>query len=155
MSKVAIVSDSSKLTKQLAAEFVSSAVKNRKGPHVFLLKGDLGAGKTTFALGVLAHFGIRPKAASPTFVLAKHYRPKTKNKKQKIRDIWHIDAYRLRSKEDLELVIPDLIRNPSADSLYLIEWPDQVKLPAPKGAHLISFSHGSHEKERRIIFSQK
>ncbi|OGM90299.1 tRNA (adenosine(37)-N6)-threonylcarbamoyltransferase complex ATPase subunit type 1 TsaE [Candidatus Wolfebacteria bacterium RIFCSPHIGHO2_01_FULL_48_22] len=167
MSDIKIVSDSAVLTKKIAKTFIADVLKKKKGPHMFLLKGDLGSGKTAFVLGALSHFGIRPKAASPTFVLMKHYKTGTRGKGLGVRgknsDIYHVDAYRLRSKKDFnELHVPGLYQGPASISrpglnrqIVFIEWPEQVKFRAPKGAFIIKFSHGSHISKRIIEISRK
>lgn len=154
--KVRIISSSALLTKKIAKEFIHDILRSGKGPYIFLLKGDLGSGKTTFALGVLSYFGIHPHAASPTFVIAKHYRaktsPPTSHNSHHISDIWHVDAYRLRSKKDL-----DILGLPLSDphAVFLIEWPERVKLRSTKGAFVIHFCHGSRINERIIEINKK
>src|SRR5690606_25586627 len=144
---IKVVSDSSKLTKQIAAKFVSSVVNKQEGPYIFLMKGDLGSGKTTFVLGALSYFGIRPHAASPTFVLVKHYKPLRNYRHRKsIMDIYHVDAYRLRSKKDLEMLeLPFEKEN----ALFFIEWPERAGIRSLKGAFVLSFSHALKNKPKK------
>lgn len=160
---IKIISFSSKITKQIGAS-VAQQVSQReslcRGPLFVLLEGDLGAGKTTFTMGFLEHFGIKPKAASPTFVIAKRYgvtknkKQKTKNNRQKdkntISDIWHIDAYRLKSKADLETLGFDEIKK-RPQTVVLIEWPGNIKgMKFPKALR-IGFEYGEGERERTIV----
>jgi len=145
-----ITSNSAKLTKNIAAQFIKTALQSKKSPRIFLLNGDLGAGKTTFMLGVLSYFGIRPHAASPTFVLAKRYSPKKHS--QKVKEIYHADAYRLKTKKDLHaLELPFK----KAGALFFIEWPERVGLRSPKGSFVIRFHHGSHIDERIIEITRR
>jgi tRNA threonylcarbamoyladenosine biosynthesis protein TsaE len=73
--------------------------KKLEGGEVFLLVGDLGAGKTTFIKGVAKGLGIKRHITSPTFVLMKVYNV-TKHKV--IKTFVHIDTYRGLSIDDLD-----------------------------------------------------
>jgi tRNA threonylcarbamoyladenosine biosynthesis protein TsaE len=92
---------------------------------VFLLDGDLGAGKTVFAKGLAAGAGIDPAdVTSPTFTLINHYESRLK--------LYHLDLYRLGGDE-LELQslgISEMCAEEGA--LIVIEWPERlgrVRLP--------------------------
>ena len=59
-----------------------------RGDMVFLLSGDLGAGKTTLTQGIARGLGIKRNVTSPTFTIQKLYRGGRL-------ELNHIDAYRL------------------------------------------------------------
>lgn len=82
------------------------------------LAGDLGAGKTTFARGLLAALGLEGEAPSPSFAIVQAYEP------PEIRfPVWHIDLYRIdRPEEALELGLDDA----RADAALVIEWPERL-----------------------------
>lgn len=151
-----VISNSSRETKKIAGAYIKEIMRGRRGPFIFLLQGDLGTGKTTFVLGALSYFGIHPHSASPTFVLAKHYRAKIRNPKSEIRnrvsDIWHVDAYRLHSKKDLNVLELPLS---SSFAMFFIEWPERVRIRPSKGSYVINFRHGSNIDERIIEISKK
>jgi tRNA threonylcarbamoyl adenosine modification protein YjeE len=90
------------------------------GAHVVGLKGDLGAGKTTFVQMVAKELGVTATVTSPTFVFVQVYGIDH----GPFRRLVHIDAYRL-SKDD-----PDTIgwREYRADpaNLILVEWPEHL-----------------------------
>src|SRR5690349_20654727 len=66
---------------------------------VILLEGDLGAGKTTFVRALASGLGIDPgTVSSPTFVMVNQYRPAAPGSPELV----HVDAYRLRSPDDLD-----------------------------------------------------
>ena len=63
------------------------------GGEVFLLNGDLGAGKTTFAKGFAKSLGVDANVKSPTFTIMKSYIGRLK--------LYHFDMYRIESEEEL------------------------------------------------------
>src|SRR3546814_6792214 len=64
---------------------------------VVALSGDLGAGKTTLARGVLEGLGLAAEAPSPSFTLVQSYAP------PEVRlPVWHVDLYRLSHPEEAE-----------------------------------------------------
>jgi len=115
-----------------------------KGAVVLALKGDLGAGKTTLIRGFLKEAGIE-RVTSPTFVLMKRYEAL---KKSGFLNIYHIDAYRLKNKDDLKILgwkeIVDNFKN-----IILIEWPERVWKKIPKGFKKIEIEH--LEEGRKVI----
>jgi len=152
-SSLRIASESERITRVIAERIARhiSNTKKKKGAYLILLKGDLGSGKTTFAKGLLGYFGIRPRAASPTFVIIKRYNIRTRNKKQGIRvdNVYHIDAYRLRSKKDLDVLgYKETLLDSRA--LVLIEWPEKVRGVERNADLVIFFEYGEKEHQRII-----
>jgi len=85
---------------------------------VVTLAGPLGAGKTTFARGVLEALGLAEEAPSPSFAIVIAYAP------PEVRlPFWHVDLYRLDGPRDVEeLGLEDAL----ADGALLVEWPDRL-----------------------------
>ena len=84
-------------------------------PKLVLLRGDLGAGKTTLVKGIAAGFGAasEDEVTSPTFTLVHEYRGPTAT-------LYHIDLYRVDTQRELEtLGLDDLMGD---NSVLLIEW---------------------------------
>jgi tRNA threonylcarbamoyladenosine biosynthesis protein TsaE len=84
-------------------------------PKLVLLRGDLGAGKTTLVKGIAEafHASSADDVTSPTFTLIHEYRGAEAN-------LYHIDLYRVDTPRQLEtLGLDDLI---SSNSILLIEW---------------------------------
>lgn len=123
----------------------SKEIKSRA--FVLFLKGDLGSGKTRFAVGVLKYFGIKPLAASPTFVIQKRYLAKKNNKN--VKEIFHIDAYRLKNKKDLKAIDFNKTKDKSG-TIIIMEWPEKVK--GIKSDIVINFLHTDSENQRVISF---
>lgn len=105
-------------------------------PNVWLLRGPLGSGKTTFARQVLRRLGYRGVVASPTFTLKNSYRLR----RQPWRRLVHVDAYRLRAAaEETSLDLPADAQDSSC--LLLIEWPERLHRRPWRHALTISFAH--------------
>lgn len=145
------MTDSAEETKVLGSDFAKkiSKLTAKKEARVVALKGNLGSGKTTFVLGFLRYFGIKPHASSPTFVILKSY--KIKNRKYKVDKIHHLDAYRLKSKKDLDVLEFDKILN-NPKNIVLIEWPERIKGARFENKTIVDFHYGKNENERKILF---
>ena len=85
---------------------------------VIALSGDLGAGKTTFARGLLAALGLEGEAPSPTFAIVQPYAPPETDL-----PVAHVDLYRIEDTDELiELGLDDYLY----DGALLIEWPERL-----------------------------
>jgi tRNA threonylcarbamoyladenosine biosynthesis protein TsaE len=84
-------------------------------PKLVLLRGDLGAGKTTLVKGIAAAFEAASEedVTSPTFTLIHEYRGPRAN-------LYHIDLYRIDTQRELDTLALDDLR--AEDSILLIEW---------------------------------
>jgi tRNA threonylcarbamoyladenosine biosynthesis protein TsaE len=84
-------------------------------PKLVLLRGDLGAGKTTLVKGIAAgfHAAEEEDVTSPTFTLVHEYcGPRVK--------LYHVDLYRVDTPRELATLGLDDLR--SENSVLLIEW---------------------------------
>jgi len=97
-----------------------------------LLRGELGAGKTTFARGLARGAGYRGRVSSPTFALAHVYRCKKLT-------IHHLDLYRIAKGGDAELGLDELLADPRG--AVVVEWPAAAGGAWPKDRLEVSLSH--------------
>ncbi len=83
--------------------------------NIFLLKGNLGAGKTTFTQFLLKSLGSEDEVSSPTYSIVNEYNtPKGK--------VYHFDLYRLKNIEEAyDIGIEEYLDNAF---LCIIEWPE-------------------------------
>lgn len=90
---------------------------------IFALRGDLGAGKTTFVQALAAAMGSKSAPKSPTFSLMRTYSVKTSSG---IKRLIHVDAYRIESDEDFRVL--DLDEElAGGDAILALEWPERVE----------------------------
>jgi tRNA threonylcarbamoyladenosine biosynthesis protein TsaE len=111
-------------------------------PLIVLLRGDLGAGKTTLVKGIAEGFGAARAEAvtSPTFTLIHEYRGPHIT-------LYHIDLYRIDTQRELEtLGLDDLL---APNSILLIEWGE--KFPSLRRDQNLEISlERVGESERKI-----
>ncbi len=94
----------------------------RPGDVVFL-QGELGAGKTTLARGILQGLGYQDHIKSPTYTIVEPYQIDNTS-------VYHFDLYRINTPEELlDMGIEDYFNKAS---LVLIEWPEKASVLLPK-----------------------
>lgn len=90
-----------------------------RGGEIFAICGPLGSGKTHLIKGIAAGAGARDRenVTSPTFVIVNEYHGRF--------DLYHIDAYRIGSLAEFEMLGFDDFCYPQ--SVVLIEWADKIE----------------------------
>ncbi|HMO57318.1 MAG TPA: tRNA (adenosine(37)-N6)-threonylcarbamoyltransferase complex ATPase subunit type 1 TsaE [Roseiflexaceae bacterium] len=94
-----------------------------------VLSGELGAGKTHLAKGIIAGLGSTDLVNSPSYVLINQYRAGPQHRRAKI---YHADLYRLEDTADLATIgLTDVWEG---DEFCVIEWPERAAdaLPAER-----------------------
>ena len=116
-------------------------------PKIVVLRGDLGAGKTTLVKGIAEgfHAASHDDVTSPTFTLIHEYRGPSAT-------LYHIDLYRIDTQRELEtLGLDDLMTD---NSVLLIEWGE--KFPRLVKEHDVEVRIERTGPElRRIVVSQR
>jgi len=110
------------------------------------LRGDLGAGKTTFARAFIRTAAGKADldVPSPTFTLIQNYPGKGRYP-----EILHVDLYRIEKPEEIrELGLEDAM-----GSIVLLEWPERLEGGLPKDAMVISFEAGSGPNTRTVTLT--
>jgi tRNA threonylcarbamoyladenosine biosynthesis protein TsaE len=113
-------------------------------PKLVLLRGELGAGKTTLVKGIAAAFeaAAEDDVTSPTFTLVHEYRGARAR-------LFHIDLYRIDTQRELETLGLDDLRSES-DSIVLIEWGEKFPRLVRERDFEIALER-TGESERRIV----
>jgi len=90
--------------------------------RIFIFKGDLGAGKTTFVRHLCEVLGVKDQVNSPTFAIINEYEAGSPLFTGKV---YHMDLYRMRSTEEaVSAGIENCLEEPGA--MCFVEWPEQA-----------------------------
>jgi tRNA threonylcarbamoyladenosine biosynthesis protein TsaE len=134
------------LALDLADETATAALGARIGAvarvgDVVALVGDLGAGKTTLARGLIRSLmGPTTEAPSPTFTLVQTYAAPGL-------PVWHFDLYRLNDpREARELGLEEAV-----DGLALIEWPERLGRDLPLARLEVRLSFAGQGRIARLV----
>ena len=85
---------------------------------IIALSGELGAGKSSLARGLLEGLGFTGEVPSPSFALVIPYAP------PEVRiPVWHVDLYRLDTPEEADALALDEALD---DGALVIEWPERL-----------------------------
>jgi tRNA threonylcarbamoyladenosine biosynthesis protein TsaE len=114
-------------------------------PAVFLLQGDLGAGKTVFAKGVGAGLDIDPaEVNSPTFTIVNRHEGRMR--------LYHLDLYRIAggANEVYDLGLEEILAESGA--VVVIEWPERLGAFAIPNAYRVMISDlGGDDRRLEIV----
>jgi tRNA threonylcarbamoyladenosine biosynthesis protein TsaE len=110
-------------------------------PRMLILRGDLGAGKTTLVKGIAAALGghAEDDVTSPTFTLVHEYGGGGTM-------LYHLDLYRLEKERELDaLGIDEMQRD---DALVLIEWGEKFSSLVGRADGEIALEHGGGDARK-------
>ena len=114
-------------------------------PKLVLLRGELGAGKTTLVKGIAEGFqaASQDDVTSPTFTLVHEYRGPHVN-------LYHVDLYRVDTPRQLEtLGLDDLIAD---NSVFLVEWGEKFpRFIEDRDVEIALETLGEYERRIRVI----
>lgn len=104
-------------------------------PMLVILRGEVGAGKTTLVKGIAEALGAASEedVTSPTFTLVHEYAgPRVR--------LYHLDLYRLETEEELAVLgIDEMIDEP--DALVVVEWGERFESIVRKAGAEIAMEH--------------
>lgn len=131
-----LTSSSAEETEALGAELAAGLSPG----DVVVVRGDLGAGKTTLIRGACRALGVTEPVTSPTFTLGKRYCGRV--------PVSHLDLYRLADLDEEE---PALLDDYLAeDAVAFVEWP-AVAEPRLAGRRILEVSLEHDSGDRRKI----
>ncbi len=124
--------------------FAVKEIIAEKKYNIILLKGNLGAGKTTFTQEFCKQLNVEDEVSSPTYSIVNEYHyPKGK--------IFHFDLYRLKNlNEAFEIGIWEYI---DSQQICIIEWPEIFEHELIENYHLIEINYQNHN--RTLKFSSQ
>ena len=129
--------DTIALGRQLARELPQKAV--------VLLIGNLGAGKTTLAKGIVQGLGAAApeEVSSPTFTLIHEFADR----------VYHVDLYRLEGSRDLYSIgLDDFL---GKEGVTIVEWSERLSLPFPLAAEIEIVDAGDDLRTLHIRLPEK
>lgn len=136
-------------SKEQLSDIANWVFEQGKDHSIWLLRGEMGSGKTTISSEVIKKLSGVQSVASPTYALINEYN--VIHPESPYRKIFHTDLYRLRSVEEaLEAGIEVLLHQPNA--LTIIEWPDIISPILPSNYLSLQLEHVD-EDTRRISLS--
>jgi len=118
-----------------------------KPGSIVLLRGDLGAGKTTMVKGIAEGFQAAKAedVTSPTFTLIHEYRGPAVT-------LFHIDLYRIDTQRELDTLALDDLMTPQ--SILLIEWGEKFQRFAQERDVEIAIENRGAD-ERSVVFTSR
>lgn len=122
--------------------------KSLKAGDLVVLKGELGAGKTTFTQGIGRALGVED-VSSPTFVISRVHKSKP--------PLVHVDAYRLLGNASSTLEFDDLdLDSAREESIVVIEWGSELATRLDDHYILVEldFVEGADDS-RRVVISKR
>lgn len=113
-----------------------------------ILKGELGAGKTTFTQGIGLALGIED-VSSPTFVISRRHRSNP--------PLVHVDAYRLLGNTSASLEFDDLdLDTEREDAIIVIEWGSDLATRLDERFYLVEISFVDRDEDsRKVVIEQQ
>ena len=135
---IKVISSSEEKTHQISAILADQS----QAGDVYLLEGELGAGKTTFAKGFAKELGIDRVIKSPTYTIIREY---TEGKLP----FYHMDLYRLDEEEAEELGLQEYFEG---YGVTMVEWASMASDELPDEYIKIELQRtGNHEEERELV----
>jgi len=128
--------------------FGKDFVTNLKPKSIIILKGPIGAGKTSFVKGIGQGLCIKESITSPTFALSHHYESGSMH-------LIHMDLYRIESSLSArELFIEEEEELDTNNGILIVEWPELIE-PILEIYWKIEINYASNEGRSLNIYEPK
>jgi len=114
-------------------------------PMVVILRGEVGAGKTTLVKGIAAALGAaaEDEVTSPTFTIVHEYEG------TKVR-LFHLDLYRLETEEQIAVLGLDEMAGYD-NALVLVEWGERFESIVKRAGGEIYMEHGEGDERGLMV----
>jgi len=125
-------------------EFGRAFAAELRSPALVLLRGDLGAGKTTLTKGIISGLGAASEedVTSPTFNLVHVFKTPSSPPVK----VYHVDLYRLEGTNDLlSIALEDILAEPG---IAIIEWSEHLSLFSAWPVFRIELEHAGQDRRR-------
>jgi tRNA threonylcarbamoyladenosine biosynthesis protein TsaE len=116
-----------------------------KPPMLVILRGEVGAGKTTLVKGIAAALGaaVEEDVTSPTFTLVHEYENERVH-------LFHLDLYRLETEEQIAVLgLDEMLAEPNA--LVLVEWGERFESVIALATAEIAMEQGENDDRGLIV----
>ena len=137
-------------TKNIAKKILNQNINNKNKPLIFIIEGEMGAGKTVFVKGIGEQFGIN-NIISPTYVI--YYEYEIKKSKKMI----HIDLYNIEDRQEFKHLGLEKYLFPG--NILCLEWGEKVgeiiNILKAKGQLVYVKMKYVDEKTREIIVNKQ
>ncbi len=138
MAARSVLTDGPQETEALGAQLAASLGDGA----IVLVRGELGAGKTTFVRGAARALGVEDPVTSPTFSIGHRYRGREVT-------VSHLDLYRLGR---LDAEDPDLLADYLGPGrVAFVEWAPEDEPDLAGASFLVTLEHTSDERRRIAI----
>jgi len=126
--------------------FGAELAEELKDGDVVLVRGELGAGKTTLVRGAARALGVIDPVTSPSFSIGHRYRAGERL------TVSHLDLYRLAGLEQED---PDLLADYLGEGrIAFVEWPPDAERELAGARLLVSLSHRGADRRRIEVREQ-
>jgi tRNA threonylcarbamoyladenosine biosynthesis protein TsaE len=126
--------------------FGAELAEDLRDGDVVLVRGELGAGKTTLVRGAARALGVSDPVTSPSFSIGHRYRAGERL------TVSHLDLYRLAGLEHED---PDLLADYLGEGrIAFVEWPPDAERELAGARLLVSLSHRGQDRRRIEVREQ-
>lgn len=127
--------------------FAGEILRTYPRHKIILLRGDLGAGKTSLAQAICRHLRIEEQAKSPSFAIINEYHSPDG-------PVYHFDFYRIEAEEEAQEL--GLEEYWESGNHCLVEWPEMIPsyLPAEYLSVSIELTDSGSRKIQVCPYSQ-